>query len=153
MSSYLGIDPGKTGAWALLDERGYYKYSGLCPDNVVAMAQVLKGYDLDQQMEGPIHLVGLEAVHAMPGQGVTSMFTFGTNFGQWQGILAALGLPFELITPQRWQKAVLDSSRDAMAYARRRWPEAPLARKKDDGVADALCLAEYVRCKHQGGGT
>ena len=96
-----------------------------------------------------IALACLEKVHSMPGQGVVSMFKFGTNFGWGQGVMDALSIPYELITPQRWMKAVLDSGdrspEHRMAFARRRWPDAPLSRKKDSGVADALCLAEYAR--------
>jgi hypothetical protein len=30
----------------------------------------------------------------MPGQGVSSTFTFGTGYGQIQGLLGGLGIPF-----------------------------------------------------------
>ena len=45
----------------------------------------------------------LEKVHAMPGQGVTSMFTFGQNYGFLRGLLIARGIPFEEVQPNPWQ--------------------------------------------------
>ena len=142
---FIGIDPGKSGGWAAIQEDGSYYSSGLCPDSVQGMAN-----DLWQQAISLGSCVAiLELVHAMPGQGVTSMFTFGTNFGQWQGILAANGMSFQLVTPQRWMKEVLDSHKKGekihLAFARRHWPDAPLGRKKDEGIAAALCIAEYGR--------
>ena len=65
---------------------------------------------MDEQMHlniwhcKPVHTYGIEKVHAMPGQGVTSMFTFGKWFG---GSLAALGAMFDgvrLVSPREWQK-------------------------------------------------
>ena len=89
----------------------------------------------------------------MPQQGVVSMFKFGTNYGIWQGRLEALGIPFLFVTPQKWQREVFDSAvkgdRKAMSLslARRIFPDMleHLKRKKDDGRADALLIAEWAR--------
>ena len=42
----------------------------------------------------------LERVHAMPGQGVTSMFSFGANYGYWRGVLQGLRIPFTEVHPR-----------------------------------------------------
>ena len=44
----------------------------------------------------------IEAVHSFPGQGVASTFKFGNNFGQWQGILSAMAVPYIQVSPQKW---------------------------------------------------
>lgn len=49
----------------------------------------------------------VEEVHAMPKQGVTSMFSFGTRFGEILGMLGTLGKPFILKKPQAWQKSIM----------------------------------------------
>ncbi len=93
----------------------------------------------------------IEKVSAMPGQGVSSTFTFGTGYGQIQGLLAGMGIPFELVTPQAWKKLVLaGTSKDkdaAIAYCRRAFPDVPLVmprcRIPHDGIADSLCLLQY----------
>lgn len=158
---YIGIDPGKSGALAAI-----YGNSVLLYDTPVAkikdsktdylpytMAKVIK--DLIP-MGGEVFVV-LEKVHAMPGQGVTSMFSFGRGLGLWEGILAGLGLPYTMVAPQTWKKAMMadmprdnkDSSRIA---ATRLFPNASdmLSRKKDDGRAEALLMAEYGKRLQKG---
>ncbi len=148
MKFFLGIDPGQSGGWAVLDGGGMYIEGALYEEGAfLPSVNTIDPF-------GPFSLACLEKVHSFPGQGVASTFKFGTNFGWWQGVLDAFTIPYELITPQRWMKAVLDSGdrspEHRMAFARRRWPDAPLTRKKDSGVADALCLAEYARRQIRG---
>jgi crossover junction endodeoxyribonuclease RuvC len=93
----------------------------------------------------------IEKVHAMPKQGVVSMFSFGMGYGQLQGLLAGLGIPFHRITPQEWQGLILPGKAKgklpAIDYCQRRFPGinlvAPGCRVPHDGMADALCLLEY----------
>lgn len=118
----------------------------------------------------------LEKVHAMPGQGVTSMFTFGENFGFWKGFLAAHKVPYVLTTPQVWMKEILDHIPDRLApminedvkscsrrrarntvtiktavvsFVKRTMPgsEIYFKYKKNWGIADAVCMALYARKK------
>jgi len=86
----------------------------------------------------------------MPFQGVASTFTFGRGFGGVLGAIKALGLPM----PQAWQKAILAGTPGdkpaAIQYATSRFPSASLlatarSRTPSDGIADALCLAEWGR--------
>jgi crossover junction endodeoxyribonuclease RuvC len=96
-------------------------------------------------------LAVIEKVGAMPGQGVSSTFTFGCGYGMLQGLLTGLGVPIELVIPQAWKKLVLaGTTKDkdaAIAYCRRAFPDVPLVlprcRVPHDGVADALCLMQY----------
>lgn len=105
------------------------------------------------EFPGPKRLmVTIEKVGAMPKQGVTSVFTFGYGFGVWIGVLAALEIPYQLVTPQSWKKLLMSGEpkeKDASRIvARRMWPdqtEESLSRKKDHGRADAALLAEYGR--------
>lgn len=98
----------------------------------------------------------IEKVGAMPGQGVTSMFSFGKVYGMLQGLLAGYHIPIHLVTPQSWKKVVLaGTSKDkdaAIAYCRRVYPQidlkaSPRCRKAHDGIADAICLWEYAKEK------
>ena len=98
-----------------------------------------------------VELVALERVNAMPKQGVSSTFKLGQNVGAWQGILAALGLPYLMPTPREWQKGLVKKSDGpapkarSLAVARRLFPDAKLSRKRDHGRADALLLAWWVK--------
>jgi crossover junction endodeoxyribonuclease RuvC len=85
----------------------------------------------------------------MPKQGVASSFSFGQGLGMWQGIIAALGLPLEMPSPQRWKKEMLaDQGKDKDASRFKAIQLFPtlavqLSRVKDDGRAEALLMAAY----------
>lgn len=147
--AWIGIDPGKSGAIALIHRDGQIAEDW--PGDAAGAAEML----LTWRLEFSIELVALERVHAMPGQGVKSMFSFGQNLGQWQGILAALQIPYVMPRPQEWQRGLVnpsdgpDAKARSLAVARRLFPDADLSRKKDHGRADALLLAWWAR--RQGG--
>lgn len=143
--TYIGIDPGKSGAMAVIYNDGRLS---LIPFGEDAYIQQL------QEIEAPAFCV-LERVGAMPGQGVTSMFHFGENFGFAQGVLKTIGIPFELVTPQRWKKAfgVTQDKNSSIEVCKRMFPGVELkrtarCRKEDDGIAEALLMAEYGRRIH-----
>jgi crossover junction endodeoxyribonuclease RuvC len=69
----------------------------------------------------------------------------------YEGVLAALQVPVTYVTPQTWQKAV--GARDGKDATRLRAAELfpayaqMFARKKDDGRADAACMAYWGAMK------
>lgn len=151
----IGIDPGQTGAVAILID-------GVCvnifdtPTEQVKKGKICKTEYLPAEMADILRLhshlvkphVFIEKVGAMPGQGVSSMFGFGKGYGLWIGILAALQIPYTLVTPQTWKKTIMAGISDkdaARGRAQQIHPEATdwLKRKKDIGRADALLIAEY----------
>jgi crossover junction endodeoxyribonuclease RuvC len=144
--SYIGIDPGQSGAIALLPDDDLPQVEDW-PGDPSSAAEVLKDWSMDNE----IQLVALEAVSAMPKQGVASTFKFGALFGTWQGIIAALGLPCLMPRPTEWQKGLVrksdgpDPKTRSLAVARRLFPDAELSRKKDHGRADALLIAWWAK--------
>ena len=144
MSAFMGIDPGAKGGIAIIHPDGAeaWRY----PGDVVAAADLLR----EILTRHPVALCAIEKVASRPGQGVRSMFSFGQNFGGWLGMLAMAGVPHVLVTPRKWQSAVLDAGTGetkarSLAWARRRFPSVDLRHKADDGKADALALAEFAR--------
>ncbi len=151
----VGIDPGLDGAVAMIGAGGVEAAvtptlaagrKGRRQYDAAAMARLLAG----RQVE----LAVIEAVGAMPGQGVASTFRFGLGYGLWLGLLAAPGIPHQAVTPQAWKKVILaGTARDkaaAIAFASRRYPglsllATPRSSVAHDGIADAVCLAEYAR--------
>lgn len=96
----------------------------------------------------------LERVNAMPGQGVTSMFKFGENFGFIQGLLTAYAIPYELVLPRKWKKEfqITGDKNTSIEVCKRLFPNVSLRRtdrcKKDSSdFAEALLMAEYARRK------
>lgn len=128
------------------------------------MAMPLSGKEIDahliaKELKGLApSCVLIEKAQAMPGQGVTSMFNYGKGFGLILGVCEALGIPYRLITPQAWKKLVLaGTAKDkdaAINFVRRAYPGVDLTPgrkvKPHDGMADAVCIAEYGLRLEQG---
>jgi crossover junction endodeoxyribonuclease RuvC len=89
----------------------------------------------------------LERLNAMPGQGVTSMFSMGQSLGVVLGILAALDIPTTTIPPRTWQRALdVPQGKDGSRYrAAQLFPaHAELFKRvKDNGRSDAALIAAY----------
>ena len=141
---YIGIDPGKDGALAMISDVGAASVVPYDPDVYKATMYVFR-----EQARAVLEHVG-----AMPGQGVTSMFSFGENFGYIKGLLEAYQIPYELVRPQRWKKAFgISGKNQSVEVCKRLFPGVSLRRtercKKDhDGMAEALLMAEYARRNH-----
>ncbi len=151
--SFIGIDPGQSGAIAVIDNLQNIILLEDWPGDEVAAAVIIRML-LSCVSTGKVPSVfkaALEKVHSMPKQGVASSFKFGTNFGIWKGILASFRIPFHEPTPQAWQKGVLKKAQDkkpALAAARRIWPNAELVGPKGgakNGRCDALLIADWCR--------
>ena len=143
---YLGIDPGKHGALAIIETKGDDEKAQVIPFDKSAYLEVF------DELQGAIAKCCLEHVSAMPGQGVTSMFHFGESFGWLQGVLDAFDVPYELVRPQKWKKefSITSNKNSSIAVCKRLFPGVSLlpserSRKDHDGMAEALLMAEYAR--------
>lgn len=99
--------------------------------------------------------VVVEHVNAMPGQGVTSCFSFGQNFGFILGLLTAFRIPYELVRPQKWKRefSCTSDKNTSIEVAQRLFPgvdlrRTPQCKKPHDGICEALLMAEYARRQH-----
>ena len=151
---YIGIDPGKNGGFAVIST------DELSPSSVTVRPMDEKSFVEDMRFISEVFSTRyeirccLEKVGAMPGQGVTSMFNFGVSFGWLQGMMAALGISYELVRPQKWKRefSITGDKNSSIAVCKRLFPDVSLyrsdrCRKEDDGLAEALLMAEYARRK------
>lgn len=142
------IDPGANGALVCINDNGEFiekqRHAGLTHPWKEQGQFLLRLKELNS-------IIVLEKVHAMPGQGVSSMFSFGQNYGGWLALLDYLSVPYVLVTPQAWQKKILgpfakgQAKATAFTYITRRYPALELSKTKDEGVIDALCMALYAK--------
>ena len=96
----IGIDPGKGGGIAIWN---YGIVKALkCPNSVPEMASIVSSCIGNWQVNNVVAYI--ERVHAFPTDGRSSAFKFGQNYGQWLGILGALGVDTIFVTPQTWMK-------------------------------------------------
>lgn len=163
MKVFIGIDPGKDGALAIL---GGTEHPVVVPFNseftseeyanqlrqfsAASVAETELGEIMHVRKLEPFCII--EHVGAMPGQGVTSCFSFGRNFGFCLGLLTAFRIPYELVRPQKWKKefSCTSDKNTSIEVAQRLFPgvdlrRTPQCRKPHDGVAEALLMAEYAR--------
>lgn len=157
----IGIDPGQTGALA------FYDHGKIVA--VIDMPVMARTHGKGQQVDpyalatlimanhGHFGMAILEEVGARPakkstgengGQGVSSAFNFGDSFGAVRGVLGALQIPIERITPNTWKRkaGLVGKDKDAArTLAIQLHPEVAdqLTRKKDIGRADAICIAHF----------
>lgn len=144
----VGVDPGKLGAMAVL-----YPSGGIVLEPFGEEAFLVAFRTLSSSFfAGRKIVVALEHVGGIPGQSAPAAFNFGDNFGFIRGVVAACGLPYELVRPQKWKKefSCTSDKNTSIEVARRLFPQANLKRterckKDDDGLAEALLLAEYAR--------
>lgn len=146
---WIGVDPGKRGGYALIYD-GEPDVHVWDDDGFVAW---LTGVKVAAKANGDHVFAAVEKVGAMPGQGVTSMFSFGQSYGFIQGVLTAFGIPYQLVPPRKWKATfgLLNTTKqDSVIVAKRLFPGVSLlpsdrCRKESDGMSDALLIAEYAR--------
>lgn len=150
---YLGIDVGKAGALAVLetndDRQNLVKIVPF--DRLNYINALLNVVNISDKIACCVERVG-----AMPGQGVKSMFSFGENYGFIQGILEAHGIPYETVPPQKWKKefSLGKDKKASIETAKRLFPSVSLkpterCKVDNDGMAEALLIAEYCRRKNK----
>jgi crossover junction endodeoxyribonuclease RuvC len=108
VKAYLGADPGIDGALALylpgssailqVRDMPALKVDGKRRIDLWSLAQQLSRWADEFDIQATV-----ERVHAMPGQGVTSMFSFGYSTGSLQQALASARIPFTLVQPATWK--------------------------------------------------
>lgn len=146
----LGIDPGLTGAAALLGDDGLELLIDLPIIRDKSLAWV-DGSELQSALLGAIRgrqcRAVVERVSAHPGQGVASSFVFGVGLGSILGTLRAMQLPLELVTPTTWKQAMKigRDKKESLHRARMLYPHAELHLAKHDGRAEAILIATYAR--------
>lgn len=151
---YVGIDPGLNGAIAIFNAQ-----KGTLEIIDMPTVEVMRNKKTKREVSAVMLATALreipavtmaivERVNAMPGQGVTSVFSFGRSTGVVEGVLGALRIPCTIVPPRQWQKFV--NTRDGKDGARLRAGELfpayanLFARKKHDGRADAALMAWYA---------
>ena len=148
----LGIDPGLSGALALLTPAGVSVF------DVPTLKARARGREVNKaavarwiDAAGHIDHCVIESVAARPGQGVSSMFKFGYVAGFLAGVVSAHFIPISMVTPQKWKREMLvPKEKDgARARASELLPSHCdlFLRVKDHGRAEASLIALWGRAR------
>ncbi len=85
-----------------------------------------------------------------------STFKFGINYGKLLGILRVYEIDTQLVSPQKWKKAmgVTKDKQPSINKAKELFPNVsllptPRCTKDHDGMAEALLIAEYGRRQYE----
>ena len=178
MKRFVGIDPGLSGALAVLDETGAFcgvldapvttvpvmrtrqikdaagavtgkRAKRVRGERTVLVPAAMSSALIGAEDEGVVRMVAIEETGTRPKESPIAAYSFGFGRGLW--VMATVMLRFPLIEPrpQEWKGFLkLPADKEAVRLrALKRWPAAGalLARKKDEGRAEALYLAEYAR--------
>ena len=146
---YCGIDPGSSGALAIVDDLGMVlsidRFSSVVSEGQIGSLI----YDRLSALPTSV-LLAIEKVHAMPGQGVSSTFKFGRTYGEAYAACVICRAMVQAVSPQRWQKdfgllsyggtSKTDHKKALKEFACTRW-----GRKFHSEEADAVLIAEWLR--------
>lgn len=181
----LGIDPGKTGALALMNletkkielcidvpivvvDKSRIFYSNKANNSTYEKVDVAKLREIFTPYIDSIVVSCIELVSDRTGQGTTSIFSFGENFGALQAFVESLGVKVLYVPPGNWQsyfglklksgtsaglpltKSQVKKEKKAMnaRYAQRIHPEVTYTGPRGgikDGRADAVLITEFLR--------
>lgn len=147
----IGIDPGASGSIVALNAEGsvldhmpmpLIKAGKKNRVNGAAIAAFLRNF-AGAQIKAVIEQVG-----AMPGNGVSSMFSFGHSAGVVEGVIQGMEIPYQMVLPQAWKKSagLIGSDKDA---ARTRciqmYPNLRILDLKGKGqaLADSILIARF----------
>lgn len=156
MSLILAIDPGLTGAWALLERDGRVIALGDLP--VIADMKT-KTIDAAVLADRWLALIGerdvtgiIERVHPMPASGSQGAFSQGMTLGSSWAALRFIDASVEFVTPGSWKRDLgllapgatdIARKRASLDKARLLFPRASLDRQKDHGRAEALLIGYW----------
>lgn len=163
MARVMGIDPGLSGALALIDT----KTGEVVVDDMplldlsskrvrsksgkmrTKVKRVVDGKAIGDWIEKHApHIAVVESVASRPEQGVVSVFAFGESYGAVCGAVTAMNVPVNRVPPAVWKRALgllRQDKKASLVKARKLFGRSKdkLRRVKDNGRAEALLIAHY----------
>ena len=161
---YIGIDNGLNGGIVIIDDTECVVTRLIMPTIKIKKknefdVNTLVRFFVALNREYSNVNVMLEQAHVRPISGKRASFTTGFCFGMMQGLMGALGISYEIVSPQTWQKEILkktgkDSKQESISFCLRKWPSinwcaTEKSKKPHDGLTDAACMALYCYRKNR----
>lgn len=162
MALFIGIDNGKKGGIAIIDENQQVVL--LMPIPLIS-AGGKDQYDIStlnkvfNDLPDPMVFACLEKAYTLPLNGCKQNFVTGYQFGIIEAILTSNKVSYEVVSAQTWQKDIFmgqtveDTKQASILFCKKKWPDIELkvGTKDSDGLSDALCMAVYCFRKNRGG--
>lgn len=145
MATIIGIDPGLSGGIAVLGaEKDCALPFSTMSETEEFLIDLIKSESISLFKafveEPPVFFQGA-------GGGLASQAKLHRNLGQYEGLLMGVGIPFETISPKKWQKGLpglaklkgVERKRALKNLAVQRYPQLKPTLK----TCDAILIAEY----------
>ena len=119
----LGVDPGSSSGAISIIKGSNLQYYGIGKLTEKQVERVFYEVIMEQGFQIGMFAV-IERVGPMRGQGLSSTFKFGVNYGFLRGCLVANRIPFRDVTPKMWQKhysMVKKKNESTKDWKRRLW--------------------------------
>lgn len=153
---FIGIDPGKTGGIAALNDGNIIELHQMPLVNEEVSASLLSKILSNLSSKDRVFTV-IERVHSMPRDGHSGAFRFGVSYGTIRATVECLGLSYALVTPQSWQKAMhlgtrLQEDKKARSFEKvsQLWPQqiqqffsSSRCKKPHSGMVESALIARY----------
>ncbi len=147
----MGVDPGASGGLAVIWPGGIIKSSVMPATERDTWLWITEGVGSFAVIE---KVGGFIQGNPAPG---SAMFRFGHNYGGLRMALIAAGIPFEEVTPQKWQKGLgitprkRDESKTQWKNRLRSRAQQLFPQEKITlAVSDAILIATYCQRKQEG---
>lgn len=158
--TYIGIDIGKQGAIAVINDNGIASFPMPMIKNEVNMGSL---FHIISSNAGQETHVAFEKLGVIFGSSKQTAFSMGYQMGLVEAFCVAMEIPYTAVRAKDWQKEMFKhttvinkpgkTSKDTKAMAlvtiKRLFPTLPLtygrATKPHDGLIDAVLIAEYAR--------
>jgi len=150
---YIGIDPGKQGGIAALNEEGELMQAfGMTKQTEREISNFLYTYrPRSEDYKGEAYEAGrktfaiLEKVASSPQMGVTSAFTFGRGYGFLRGLLMGFKIPFNDVSPSVWQRKLGCLTKGDKNVSKGKAEQLFPGISVTHAIADALLIAYYLK--------
>lgn len=165
---FCGIDVGLNGGISVLDDNQRILFKTPMP---VLKSEVKREYDLSSLIKIFKHILSLypasqvrcilekQTPHYAAGKQASYLGGFG--YGLIQGVLATLGISFEVILAAQWQSEIFkglnikDTKIASIQYCQRKYPNedfraSPNSTNASDGITDSVCIATYCWNRYKG---
>lgn len=145
---YVGVDPGKKGAIAVLQGDKVIIDDMMNPEDFIGFCR--------RSVDAHDFRVAIEQVHPLPGQSCIASFTYGEQFLLAFLICLCYNNSPVMVSPMRWKKyyglkkepeeTKTEYKRKSVDKARELFPQATeLLKYSKDGRAEALLIANWLR--------
>ncbi len=164
---FVGIDPGLTGAVAVIDKNGKCLLLSDCPTEKKSLKKIVSPHGVSElvasikKLKGKLYAL-LEEPIAMPragrSMGATSMLSFGRGVGIWEGALSMAGIQVNTVHPRVWKRKMFPKNgsdkNQSLKIAKKLFPaiRQRLNKSNHHGRAEALLIAYYLLTISKNGG-